>query len=423
MSHIDSKILIISNDAFNQSSSNGRTLMNLLKGIPAENLAQFYIHGTPDESFCSAYYSNSDNYALRAFLGKPKIAQSTSGKSDISDNSAPTKIERNCRNLFIRDIVWRTYRWWKSDFDEFLDAFLPDIVLLQAGDAPFMYDLAMRIAQKYRARIIMFNTEYYVLKKYMYSSVKSFSVWHSLLKARLCKQYSRIMKCVDFCIYNMEALEEAYQEKYPHENKSCSLYTVSEMRYIDGNDNDVFNLLYCGNLGVGRHEPLDEIAKALYEVDANATLDIYGKFKFDEDRERVCSNPNVVYHGFVDYSEIPSIMAGASMLIHCENDERIANLKYAMSTKIGDSLASGRPFLAYASREYPFIEYLNKNQCAHIASNVCELKEILEKCVNDADYRYKYTSNALNIAAENHNLEKNCSKIEEIISRVASEKK
>ena len=436
MSCVNSRILVISNDAFNQSSSNGRTLMNLLKNIPSQNLAQFYIHGNPQKDFCSAYYCNSDNDALRTFLFKPKLKKAepkaestTEAKTEnrspdaSSGGAARVQIERNCRNLLVRDIVWTSYRWWQSDFDEFLDKFSPEVVLLQAGDSPFMYDLAMKIAKRYRAKIVIFNTEYYVLKKYMYSSVTSFSVWHSLLKSRLCRRYARIMRKVDFCIYNIDALEDAYQQKYPHPNKSCTLYTTSEMEKIPNRDDGSFNLLYCGNLGVGRCVPLDEIARALREVDENAKLDIYGKFKFDEDRELVCANPNVVYHGYVDYSEIPSIMASSSVLIHCENDSRVVNLKYAMSTKIADSLASGRPFLVYASRQYPFVQYLERNSCAHVASDYGELCEVLSKCIRDVDYRYKYTDNAIKIASENHDLEKNCIKVEKIINRITSEKK
>ena len=179
-------------------------------------------------------------------------------------------------------------------------------------------------------------------------------------------------------------------------------------------------MLYCGNLGVGRDVPIDELAKALYDVDKNAKLDIYGKFVSDESQKTVCANPNVCYHGFVDYSEIPNLMSRASMLVHCENNGRLENLRYAFSTKIADSISGNRPFLVYASREYPFVKYLSDNQSAHIASDYDELKTVLKRCIGDKQYLYKYTSNAMALSAQNHNSGVNCRKFEAIIDKLSN---
>ena len=224
------------------------------------------------------------------------------------------------------------------------------------------------------------------------------------------------MNKVSYCIYSTEYLEREYQKKYPHEGKSCTLYTVSEMTCLPDNSSEQFNLLYCGNLGVGRDEPLAEIAKVLQEVDPEAKLDIYGKFTSEECENRVCSNENVNNNGFVSYDQISKIMSEASMLIHTEHPDRLENLKNAFSTKIADSLASGRPFLVYARREYPFVQYLVENDCAHIASTKEELKEVLQKCIADKSYREKYIPNALKTAKKNHSAEEICNKVFEIIN-------
>ncbi len=412
------RILIISNEALDSSSSNGRTMMNLLKRFAPENLAQFYIHGSPDYDICKNYFKSSDINALRTFLflkRKPEIIDSNLAKSN--DQLASNVKNKNCVKRLLRNMAWMSFRWWKKDFDEFVDSFSPDVVLLQAGDAPFMYAIALKISKKYNIPIVMYNSESYVLKEYMYNGADKNRISHFFLKSSLKKQYKRIMGMVSYCIYSAEYLEREYQKKYPHKGKSCTLYTISEMPRLPDNSNETFNLLYCGNLGVGRDEPLAEIAKILYEVDPNAKLDIYGKFISKESEDLVCSNENVNNNGFVPYDEIPRIMSEASMLIHTEHPDRLENLKNAFSTKIADSLASGRPFLVYASREYPFVKYLIENDCAHIASNEEELKEILEKCISDKEYRNKYVDNALATAQKNHNIETICNKMLEIISQ------
>lgn len=410
---MDKKVLVISNEAFNYSSSNGRTIMNLLKNIKKENLAQFYIHGEKDNDFCVNYYQNSDKDALNAFLLKRKTKNSSYA---IKNNKEKKIIPKTYRNCVLRNIIWQSLCWWGGEFEKFLCGFKPNIILLQAGDAPFLFKIARRIAKKYSAKLIMLNTESYVLKEKMYETVKKQAFWHFFLMASLKKQYKKFMREVDFCIYSLEALEQAYQERYPHPQKSCTLYTISEMENLPDYSTDTFTLLYCGNLGVGRDEPLNQVAKALAEIDERARLEIYGVFKSDSAKDKLCSNPNVIYHGFVDYHQIPRIMSSASMLLHCENNSGLIDLKYAFSTKIADSLSSGRPFLVYATKEYPFAQYLLKNQCSHIAENYEELKMILKKCIEDRNYLYKFVDNAKAVAYKNHNKERNCQKVSEIIS-------
>lgn len=413
---MNTKILVVSNEALANTSSNGRTLRNFLLNIPKEQLAQFYIHGEPDDGVCSDFYRVSDKDALNAFLFK-KRKESTVKNAPTSNGNK--KINKNCRTMVIRDIVWKSYRWWTKDFDSFVKRFSPDVIFLQAGDAPFMYDLTMKLSRKYNLPIIMYNSEEFVLKEKLYSGAKKNSIWHKWLKRRLEKSYKKIMQTVKHCIYNTEFLEQQYQKRYPHQGKSSVLYTVSELeRMADKTDKAHFNLLYCGNLGVGRVDPLDEIAKVLYCVDNAATLDVYGRFVNEEDEKKLCSNLNVRYGGVVSYETVKSLMSEASMLVHCENKDRLANLRGAFSTKIADSLASGKPFLVYAIKEYPFVQYLDENQSAHIATDPCELEKVLRDCINNAYYRVKYVGNAVCLAAENHRSSKNAQKMCNLIESI-----
>ena len=173
------KILIISNQALSEASSNGRTLRNFLLNIPRGNLAQFYVHGTPDRAVCSNCFCVSDRMALSAFLCKKADKPNDYGVMTIQKHTA-VKPKRNYRNLVLRNLVWQSMRWWKKDFTAFLDDFAPDIVLLQAGDAPFMYKIARRIARKYKAKLVMYNSEFYVLKKVMDASLEQNMVWHHM---------------------------------------------------------------------------------------------------------------------------------------------------------------------------------------------------------------------------------------------------
>lgn len=418
------RLLIIANTAMNESSSNGRTLMNLISAFEAEELAQFYINGTPDFTCCKHYYHISDNTALKSVI-KPSfrnfihgnVSPCSTQESVKSAEQSKKKIEKSCKNKYIRSLIWSTKRWWTSDFEKFLDDFSPQAVLLYAGDAPFMYDIARLIAKKRRVPLYMYNCENYVLKEVMYSGAKKYSVWHLLLKHRLKKSYSEFMKKVSYCFYITEYLENQYQLTYPHHGKSNAVYTAASMDNYscEHKEPEQFTLLYCGNLGVGRPAVLLSLAKVLYEVDQTAKLKIFGSFPDNASEEQLIGCPNVEFGGKIPYAQVLVETKNCSMLIHCENPERVKNLQCAFSTKLADYLACGIPTLIYALREYPFVQYFDEHNAAHIASDEEELKMILSGCIENKTFREKYVKNALTLADKNHSLKKNSEFVKSII--------
>lgn len=416
------KILIVSNESISKTSSNGRTLLNLLFGYDSSSLAQFYIHGKKDESVVSNFFQVSDKEALNAFLHIKN--QSVSNENE--HKPMRKKIPHSCKNIVIRNFVWMTYQWWDTRFEKFINEFDPDLVLFQAGDSPFMYSIAYRISKRWNIPLVMYNSESYVLKRRIYSSANIYSIWHFALMRSLKYWYKKVMEICSFCIYSMEELEKAYQKEYPHPGRSKTLYISSSIESghtIVDNTPEVFTVAYCGNLGVGRSDCLLEFAQTLYKLDKTAKLIICGKFPSFDIQQKICEIPLVDYRGLVSYEEVQKIIQSSSAVLHCENDDRLIDLKYAFSTKIADSLACGKPFIVFASHDYPFVQYLENHKAAHIAGNIRELEEILTKCVSDRGFLYNTVRNALDLTQQNHNINTNARKFQEIISAVLDSKK
>ena len=87
------RLLVVSNEPFNASSSNGRTMQNFLRNVEPQDLAQFYIHGTPDLDFCHHYFQVSDGDALWVFLrGKKREKAVQSGGTE------PKETKKRIRN-------------------------------------------------------------------------------------------------------------------------------------------------------------------------------------------------------------------------------------------------------------------------------------------------------------------------------------
>ena len=82
--------------------------------------------------------------------------------------------------------------------------------------------------------------------------------------------------------------------------------------------------------------------------------------------------------------------------MHAEWNEEKTNrdLKYAFSTKIGDSICSGTPFLIYADKGLAETVFLKENDCAFVVEKKDMLKSVLQQALTDEKERRRITENA-----------------------------
>lgn len=112
-------------------------------------------------------------------------------------------------------------------------------------------------------------------------------------------------------------------------------------------------------------------------------------------------------------------MQDSTLLLHVEdmdNKMNIDRVKYSISTKIADSLASGTCLFAYGPAGVASIDYLKQNKAACVVTVKEKLEESLRELINNSDLRQSYINNALRLANERHNPEKNKRRFMEIIS-------
>ena len=112
-------------------------------------------------------------------------------------------------------------------------------------------------------------------------------------------------------------------------------------------------------------------------------------------------------------------MKKASVLLHVESfeEDNRERVKYSVSTKIADLLASGICLFAYGPEEISSIEYLRRNECALVAVNREELTYKLSECLEKPEVRAENASKALEIAARNHDSGRQSERLKSILSR------
>ena len=115
-------------------------------------------------------------------------------------------------------------------------------------------------------------------------------------------------------------------------------------------------------------------------------------------------HPGIRFHGAVPGDRVPEIIRKSRAVIHTESfdPEMRERVRYSLSTKIADSLASGTCLLAYGPVEVASMDYLIRNEAAFAAASPEELRRILPRLfTDDAEYR-RIAGNAAALARKNH---------------------
>lgn len=419
------KVLVLANNAFSTTDANGRTLGNFFINWPKGCLAQFALQAQNiDTNICNNYFIIPDGQALHSFKtgisAKNSYYKISTSASALSKNK---KIKKSPFTMLLRDLVWESKRWRGEEFNKWVEEFSPDIILLQAGDSPFMYDLALLLAKERKLPLIIYNSECYYFKNFCYLT-NTLSNWlYPLFHFIFKRAFKKAMQYTSGVIYITKALEDLHQNTFKH--NSITLMTSSSMH----KESHIMNLsqnpqiVYLGNLGLKRYKNLIKIAKEIQKINPAWKVTVYGKASEQAEKEmRNCSA--IELKGFVSYDAVVKIQQSADLLLHTEyeDDFYIKDLQYAFSTKIADCLSAGVPFLVYAPKSFSFIDYLSSNNAAFVVTAEKDLVQVLKQALLDETKRKKQVENALKLACKNHDIAQNAQYFEQFIKGIYEER-
>lgn len=410
------RILIISNNCLSENNSNGRTLLNLVREFPRDNISQIFTSGeTSNNLYCGASLRVTNHDVVRSYFRKPDYSANLSNEDNMDKQGIDVKGKKTALSMLIRDLVWDNNRKMKLGILKWAKSQNPDVIILQIGDATLHISIAVYIAKMLNLKLITFNTEDYYFKNYDYMRrSKSCGMVYRLFHHRFHRKFNNMMKLNPTCIYNCYGLKKLYDDYY--KNNSHVIYCGTDFDAVKEVNNDGF-IIYAGNLGVGRHKSLIEIGKKLQDIDKNLFIDVYGKAT-DNIKNELNNSPGIRFHGLVSYSVVRRCIQNSRLLVHVESFDKYDEMdtRYAFSTKLADYLASGVPMFLYGPITGEGIHYVKKNSAGFVANNKDELDEILEKALYDNNERRLKSLNALCLAESNHNIYKNGKQFRELVS-------
>lgn len=413
------KVLVFSHNCFSNSGSNGRTLGNFFVGWPKDSLAQFYIYNEiPDSSVCEKYFRVTDIEVLKAFYKGERVGEVVERHNIIKNQDG--KMLKNIYlkhrkktpiNYLVRNLIWNSGRWKSEEFKKWVDDFNPDVILWQVGDYEFMIEIVLKIAVERNIPVFLYNSEDYYFK-----DKKSISLLRFLYRFQYKRKFEKLIKYTSYTVYICDMLQETYNKRFIHKS-SVLMTSTSIVPLLDKKENEAFITSYLGNLGLGRHESLIDIANSLQKIDQRFKLDVYGKIPNETVEVELKRCSGIRYMGLIPYQEVISVMQQSDLLVHAENfsDYSRWNLKHAFSTKISDSLASGTCLLVYAPENLAFVKYLSDTKSAYTVTDKNDLVESLNTLINDRELRKKYINTALKVVGARHNIFDNANKFKNLI--------
>lgn len=415
------KLLIISHNCLTKTGSNGRTLLNYLGGWPKNQIAQMYLHWeVPDFEVCEDYFCITDSSIMKSILNrkpagqvvKNENANSTQNKSDGAKKGIP----KNSIVYLARELAWRSKLWNKKLFNNWLECVKPEIILVQAGDAGFLFEIAIDISRKFSVPVIVYNTEGYYFKKESYLKENKLSrLFYPLLNCSFKKSYEKLIEKAEIEIDNCDLLCDDYRNALP--GKRCVIMNTSEFTEEEVCETKKEQIIYAGNLSLFRHKSLIEFANALKNVSPEMVVDVYGKAPNEEVKSELEECQGIRLHGFIAYEELKKKLRESKYLLHIESFDSFykEDLKYAFSTKIADSLAVGACLFVYAPENMAVIQYLYDKDSAVVITEKEKLESEIAKILGESNLAKYYATNGRRLAERNHNIQINRNEFQSLL--------
>lgn len=421
------KVLVVSHNVFSFSSSMGKTLANFFKDFPCEDIAQLYLHTEiPTTDICKNYFRITDFDILKK---KKNVLGTRFCEEDIQKDLASERVDEGTEAqiyqfgrrrrpwMYVgRNLLWSLGKWKNDRLKEWVDEFCPDVIFFASGDYAFAYRIAMWVSRYKKIPIVT-----YVCDDYYFLSRKSVSPLYYLNRFDYKRTIKKLFKKHKDAVMICDEASRDYKKEFGI--NTTTIMTASELTgkpLKEHEMNEKLKISYIGNLGYNRHIALAEAGSALVKLYGGEFLiDLYSTEKRPQITKYLTRENGIDFHGGISADEVKRVIEKTDILMHIESldENNRKKVRYSVSTKIADSLASGKCLFAYGPEEVASMQHLIRNECAIAATSPSELETALKSAFEDGEMRKLVSQKAVETAEKYHNQERNCKIFKEILEK------
>ena len=397
------KVLLISHNPITTYNNMGKTFLALFSSFHPEELCQLYLYPTvPDTDCCGSYYRFTDRDALYSLVDRHAVGGEVFPNLQCHNEFSSEKEERlyraprNRRELtrLGRDLVWKLSNWNNTALNEWLDQQAPDVVFAAVGKQELLYDMAMTVVRQRSIPLVS-----YICDDYYYSCGDG-SLIQKLRRKHLCGKIRELMRTTALTVTICQELTDGYTKTFGVNAETVMTCPVVHIRPYTTLETGSGRLVYMGNIEAGREQSLMDLGRVL-DAENRAlgtayTLEIYTGNKYPEPLERLAACPAIRLHSFVTGAAYKAAFDSADAFVHVESFDKKNRdrVRYSVSTKIIECLASGKPLLAYGPEDVASMAYLQRNNCAALACSQHELPTVVEAVLTQDTYRAELVKRA-----------------------------
>lgn len=417
------RILIVGTVPYRENATS-RAFDSYFHGWDRSCLAQIFSNpDTPIQGHCGTLYQITDQRMLkRWFCRNAKVGRVfryedlDGAKAEIStavQTLYAMGSRKNSLVYLLRGILWREKFWHTPELDAWLEAFDPQCVFLSFSDDYFIPKIALYVAKKFHIPILSsIGDDYYF--NYRFSPDPLYHIYKLSYRALI----RRVFGHRGSAIYIDDKIRDKYNAAFDLQGRTVHLASTVERRPFRPINTVSPKILYCGNLRLGRNRTLNAIADALGRIDSRFILDVYANETDPRYYSMLERNPNARFHGAVPYAEVRHLTEECDILILAEGfgKQDVDTVRYSLSTKAADAVASGAAVFACGHQECGAMDYCVRNGFATVCTDLRQLVPMLKNLICDPEtqkrqylagdallknhHRLEYSTNVFQAAVE-----------------------
>ena len=408
------RVLIISHEVLSRTTGMGRTMDTYFSGWPSDAIAQLYIQAeVPTDPLCRNYFRFTDLDALKSVFQRRRrgIIYSEADVQTDRENSLDKGNligvynygRRRTPLIFLgRDMMWRVSGWKHSGIIEWAENFRPDVIFYASGDYAFSYRMTQFLSKRLNIPYVACCFDDF----YLFNPNREMFLGE-FRQRRFMKVVRETMDGAAAILTLNEMMAEAYSELFRRE---CGVVYAAAGAGKEAEIPEKAGIVYLGDVSLGRNEQLCVIAEALKKCGGDGVSEAVDVYSAETDPvylNPLKNHPGIHFRGAVPGDQVAGIIRKAKAVIHTESFDPMTReqVRFSLSTKIPDCLASGTGLLAFGPAEVASMDYLIKNDVAFVATSREELPEVLKRLFTDEEEYGRITDNAKALARKNHSPE------------------
>lgn len=403
------KILVVTRNAWDNTNSIGNTMSNFFENWTDCEFANLYFRESkPKNNVCKKYFRISEQMLLKNLFTPNKIGRYFEMEQSV-DREVAQAAEKREKNLVgwmhkygmqglnrFAELLWEWVPWKNKRLEKFVTEFNPDVIFSFAKAEP-QYSLSMLHLKKItRAKLALFIADD------VYGEYEDIG---SRRGKKLITRFGQLMQAADSVYGISEDICREYGKRFGRE--IAPLYKGADIESVKTYVNQPLQMVYAGNLQMGRTSPLKRVAREVEAINAKGIgleFSIYTGTEIPDKDKELLNTGHTHFCGLREYSEIKKILANTDMILHAESfeNEYIKKVRYSISTKIMDALQCGNILVVYGPKGIASVEYAKQIPGAIVMDGEDDIARLAEHSLYETDALIDRARQINEYAAKHH---------------------